>query len=126
MASLSDDQSADQPVQCTATEADYEGVTVISVCGTVDALTAPIVQEAAAVALTKPELSAMIIDLSNVDFLASAGMTVLVVAAEDMAFRGPFAVVADGPATSRPITLVGLTEMFPLFPSLEQALSELR
>ncbi|BCI92312.1 hypothetical protein NIIDMKKI_75180 [Mycobacterium kansasii] len=47
------------------------------------------------------------------DFLASAGMTVLVTANAQVVAPTRFAVVADGPATSRPIKLMGIDSVFP-------------
>jgi hypothetical protein len=37
---------------------------------------------------------------------------------------GRFAVVADGPATSRPIKLLGVDSIVALFPTLEEALAD--
>jgi len=36
-----------------------------------------------------------------------------------------FAVVADGPATSRPLKLVGIAEVVGLYPTLDEALATL-
>ncbi|OOK76118.1 putative stage II sporulation protein [Mycobacterium kansasii] len=59
------------------------------------------------------------------DFLASAGMTVLVTANAQVVAPTRFAVVADGPATSRPIKLMGIDSVFPLYLTLDSALSSL-
>ena len=69
--------------------------------------------------------SALVIDLSKVEFLASAGMTVLVSAHAEVVPPTKFAVVADGPATSRPIKLTGIDSVFPLYRTLDGALSGL-
>jgi anti-sigma B factor antagonist len=95
---------------------------VLSVSGEVDMLTAPQLAEAIHNALASaPE--ALIIDLSKVEFLASAGMTVLVTAHADVVPPTRFAVVADGPATSRPIKLMGIDTVLPLHSTLDSALS---
>jgi anti-anti-sigma factor len=65
--------------------------------------------------------SAVIIDLTNVEFLASAGMGVLVAARDQLSSDVGFGVVASGPATSRPLKLVGLAEIVGLYPTLEAA-----
>src|SRR6476619_5705160 len=81
--------------------------TVLTVSGEGDMLTAPQLAEAIHNALAgRPE--ALVVDLSKVEFLASAGMTVLVTAQADVVPPTRFAVVAEGPATSRPIKLMGI------------------
>src|SRR6476619_2746554 len=81
--------------------------TVLTVSGEVDMLTAPQLAEAIHNALAgRP--AALVVDLSKVEFLASAGMTVLVTAQADVVPPTRFAVVAEGPATSRPIKLMGI------------------
>lgn len=95
---------------------------VLSVAGEVDMLTAPQLAEAINTALAaRPE--ALIVDLSKVEFLASAGMTVLVTAQAEVKPPTRFAVVADGPATSRPIQLMGIDTVLPLYSTLDSALS---
>ena len=65
--------------------------------------------------------AAVIIDLSDVDFLASAGMGVLVAARDKADGTVGFAVVASGPATSRPLKLVGLADVVGLYSTLDEA-----
>lgn len=112
--------SATAPAGCGISEEWSGRIVVISVSGTLDMLTSPQLAEAIATAFLKNP-SAMIIDLSGVDFLASAGMGVLVAASDRADGKLKFAVVADGPATSRPLTLVGLAEVLGLQPSVERA-----
>lgn len=100
-------------------------VVVLATRGDVDMVTAPSLEEAiAAVATREPE--AIIVDLSGVDFLASAGMSALVTAHNQLAQSGRFAVVADGPGTSRSLKLVGLDAVLRLYPSVDEALNDLR
>ena len=66
--------------------------------------------------------SAIVIDLTDVDFLASAGMGVLVAARDQAAAGVKFGVVANGPATSRPLKLVGLADLVGLYETLDEAL----
>jgi anti-sigma B factor antagonist len=93
--------------------------------GDVDVLTAPVLIEAFDRAMAEAP-AAVIVDLSDVTFLASAGMTALVAAQEKMGASTRLAVVADGPTTTRPLTLIGLDSVLKLFPSLEEACSALR
>ncbi|MGZ4564255.1 MAG: STAS domain-containing protein [Mycobacterium sp.] len=95
---------------------------VLTVSGEVDMLSSPHLAEAIQTALaTKP--AALVVDLSKVDFLASAGMTVLVTAQAETEPPTQFAVVANGSATSRPIKLMGIDSVLALYSSLDDALS---
>jgi anti-anti-sigma factor len=95
---------------------------VLSVAGAVDMLTAPRLTEAIHAALPKKP-SGLVVDLSKVEFLASAGMSVLVTAHEEITPTVRFGVVADGPATSRPIKLVGIADIIDLYATLDAALA---
>jgi anti-sigma B factor antagonist len=98
---------------------------VVSVSGDLDALTAPAFADAIqAAAGQEPE--ALIADLSNVAFLASAAMSVLVTAQEDLRASMRFGVVADGPATSRPLSLLGIDALVPVYRTLGDALGDIR
>jgi anti-sigma B factor antagonist len=94
---------------------------VLSVAGEVDMLSAPRLAEAIHTALAASP-AALIVDLSKVDFLASAGMTVLLTAQDEVVPPTRFAVVAHGAATSRPIQLTRLDSVLPLYSTLDNAL----
>jgi anti-sigma B factor antagonist len=114
-----------EPVGATAFEVgkSQEGeAVVLAVSGEVDMLSAPYLAEAIHTALAAGPPS-LIVDLSKVEFLASAGMTVLVSAQAEAEPATRFAVVARGPATSRPIKLMGIDRMFALYSTLDSALS---
>jgi anti-sigma B factor antagonist len=68
--------------------------------------------------------ASLIVDLSEVELLASVGIGALVAAQQDVGTVGRFAVVADGPATSRPIKLLGVDSIVALFPTFEEALAD--
>ena len=97
-------------------------VSVVAVTGTLDMLTAPRLESGIGSA-AGPGSVAVVVDLSEVDFLASAGMGVLVAAHAELAPAVRLVVVADGPATSRPMKLIGLTDIVDLFATLEEALT---
>jgi anti-sigma B factor antagonist len=63
--------------------------------------------------------------LTRVEFLASAGLNVLAASHAQIAPHTRFGVVANGPATSRPITLLCLDTVFTLYPTLDDALHDL-
>jgi anti-sigma B factor antagonist len=102
-----------------------DGIAVLAVTGELDLVTAPRLNAVVVDVIAKAP-AVLIIDLTDVGFLASAGMTALVVASDDVSEATRFAVVADGPATSRPMKLVGLDAVFTIYPSLDAALDELR
>lgn len=97
---------------------------VVSVSGNVDMLSAPWMTAAIESALAKNP-NGLVVDLSRVEFLGSAGISVLMTAHSKMGDSGRFAVVADGPATHRPLTLLGLNEIVSLHRTLNDALSKL-
>ena len=97
-----------------------EGVAVLSVTGEIDLATVPAFEAAIADALTQRP-TALIVDLSAVDFLASAGLQALVATHENVNGTARFAVVAGGPATRRPSELAGLNQRRSLQSSLSDA-----
>lgn len=108
------------PITTSVTHQD--GVAVVSVSGDVDVATVAALEASINEALgAKP--TALIIDLSDVDFLASAGLQTLVATNEAVNKTTAFAVVAHGPATSRPIQLTGLDQVFALYPTRAEALA---
>jgi anti-anti-sigma factor len=103
-----------------------DGIAVLSVRDAVDMLSAPQLSEAIGAALAKAPV-ALIVDLTDVDFLASVGMSVLVEAQEQAsAISVQFGVVADGAATSRPIKLLGIDSVLALYPALDDAVRDMR
>lgn len=113
------------PDSITATVADHDGVAVLSIGGEIDLVTAPALEEAiGGVVVDNP--SALIIDLSAVEFLGSVGLKILAATYEKLGDAAEFGVVARGPATRRPIHLTGLDKTFPLYPTVEDALTGVR
>ena len=96
---------------------------VVTVSGDLDMLTAPELDEAIRAAARQAP-AAVIVDLSGVDFLGSAGMNLLITAHRDIAPAAGFGVVADGPATSRPLRLVGFDTLIALYRTLDDALDD--
>jgi anti-anti-sigma factor len=97
-------------------------IVVLSVSDTVDLLSAPRFTKAIDDALAKAP-AGVIVDLTDVIFLGSIGMSILVEARKHAsAVSAQFGVVAEGAATSRPIKLLGLDAVVPLYPTLDDAL----
>ena len=109
---------------CTVGEKWTGHAVVLSVSGTLDMLTSQNLEIAVDSALSKSP-AALIVDLTDVDFLASHGMDVLVATHHRLGADVAFLVVADGPATARPLALIGITEIITVFPTLGQALVNL-
>lgn len=101
-----------------------ERIVVLTVSGDLDMLTAPALSEAIEAALCESP-AALIVDLSEVHFLAAAGMNLLLVTQRDMPPPVPFTVVADGPATRRPLALTGVDAVVSVHRTLDEALNDL-
>ena len=95
---------------------------VVAVSGDLDMLTAPELAEAIQAASRK-EPAALIVDLSRVEFLASAGINLLITVQRDIGASARFGVVADGSATSRPLKLIGVDTLFAVHRTLDDALA---
>ena len=113
------------PDAITTLVADHDGVSVVSVSGEIDLVTAPTLEQAiGAVVADSP--TALVIDLSAVEFLGSVGLKILAATYEKVGEATEFGVVARGPATRRPIHLTGLDKTFPLYQTLDDALTGVR
>ncbi len=100
-------------------------MSVVRVSGEIDLVTAPALEHAIdAVVAESP--TALVVDLSGVEFLGSVGLKILAATYEKLGTATQFGVVARGPATRRPIHLTGLDKTFPLYPTLDDALSGVR
>lgn len=97
-------------------------VVVVTVSGELDLVTAPQLSESMELVREKSP-SAVVIDLTHVGFLASAGMSLLASTHQQLSGSAGFAVVADGPSTGRPLSLVGLNEVFGIYASVDEALA---
>jgi anti-sigma B factor antagonist len=112
---------SDQDAIATAV-AYQNGIAVLKVGGDIDLATVSALEAAINEALVaKP--TGLVIDLSEVGFLASAGLQTLVATHHNVSPSAQFAVVANSAATSRPIQLTGLDQIFELYPTLDEALT---
>jgi anti-sigma B factor antagonist len=119
-----DEQHATKTTGCVVDEEWVGRVVVVSVSGVVDMLTAPQLEQAIRAALDKKP-GGLVVDFAEVEFLASAGMGVLVAVHDEVTPDMRFCVVADGPATSRPLKLVGIADLIELYATRDEALSAL-
>jgi anti-sigma B factor antagonist len=95
---------------------------VLSVSGEIDLVTAPQLGESINAAMDQ-EPSTLVVDLSEVDFLASAGMAVLLGCNQRAKGRIGFRIVAAGNTTFRPMELTGVPDEIAIFPTREEALA---
>jgi anti-sigma B factor antagonist len=98
---------------------------VVSIGGEIDLSTAPAFEAAIAGALNE-DPAVLVIELSAVTFMASAGLRVLASTQEKVGKSAQLAVVATTPATSRPIQLTGLDKVIPLYPTVDDAMVVMR
>ncbi|ANI38453.1 STAS domain-containing protein [Mycolicibacterium vaccae] len=96
-------------------------VLVLYVSGDLDVLTAPTLSTHLDVALTDAP-AVVIVDITAVTFLSSAGIGLLV-ETHRLTERGGISlrVVADGAATSRPLRMMRIDEVIDLYPTTAEA-----
>ncbi|SEF24982.1 anti-anti-sigma factor [Amycolatopsis pretoriensis] len=99
-----------------------EGTAVLRVDGALDLALAPKLRQLAERA-ARTEPAVLVIDLTGVTFLASAGMAELVRAHRGRTVPTPLRVVATGRITLRPLELTRLTDELAIYPSLAEALA---
>lgn len=95
---------------------------VLAAEGIMDMAAAPILTERVRTILRRrPE--ALVVDLTGVTFLATAGMSVLMEAdRKSEELKISFRVVAQGPVTARPMQLLGIHDHLDIYPSVATAL----
>jgi anti-anti-sigma factor len=108
---------ADLAITLERTEA---GIPVLQVAGEVDMRTAPDLRLRVDEATATGNL--LVLDLTDVDFLASAGLSILVELARRASETGlRWGVVATGRAVLRPLEAVGLLTVIPVYPAVSDA-----
>jgi anti-anti-sigma factor len=97
-------------------------VEVLTVRGEVDLASAPLLSESLSAAIgRRPEI--LVVDMSQVEVLTSAGMAVLLGGHNRAQGLTRLRVVASTEATTRPLQLLGLTKVMAVFPTIDQALN---
>lgn len=96
-------------------------VTVVTARGEVDLATASLLENSLDEALAHRPAS-LVVDLSDVSFLAAVGMNVLLTARRRGGSATSMVAVADGPYTRRPMEVVGLSGPVPIYTELTAAL----
>jgi anti-sigma B factor antagonist len=103
-----------------------DGVLVVHAVGEVDMTTAPhLAREIEQACAEAGHHTCLVIDLTGVSFLASAGLALLVRAQQRCREHGrSLRVVAPHRSVHRPITLTGLDEVLDVVPSIAHAVGE--
>jgi anti-sigma B factor antagonist len=95
---------------------------VLSVAGVIDLATATELADAMHVALASAR-HRLVIDLTGVSFMSSAGLAILAEAHAAMKPRAQFAVVANNAVILRPLEITKLADVLDVYPTLESARS---
>ena len=99
-----------------------EGVAVVTLSGSADAAEAQTLQEAL-VALAVGETPVIVVDLGGVDFIGSSGLSALVVThREARGHGGQVRLVNPKPVVREVLETTRLTEVFPIYSSVEEAI----
>ena len=100
-----------------------DGWAVLAVTGEVDVATAPRLREQL-VALVTEGRHRIAVDLEGVDFLDSTGLGVLVGALKRVrTHEGELALVCTQPRILKVFEITGLTKVFPMYGSVDEAVS---
>jgi anti-sigma B factor antagonist len=99
-------------------------VAVLRVGGEIDSLTTPHLESGVAELLAAPA-HRLVLDLSQVSFLASSGLAVLIRAAQQAAERGhQLGLVVATRAVRRPLQITGSDQLFDLFDDADTAIGD--
>lgn len=108
-------------VHFAVSETEYDGTVVLRVEGEVDVSTAPELRERL-LSIVDGDCHLAVVDLSNVSFVDSTALGVLVSGAKRLrGAGGDLRLVVTQPRISKVFEITGLTDVFPLYPSIEEA-----
>jgi anti-sigma B factor antagonist len=122
---VSPSEPASQPAELQVTHRVVDGVPVVVATGEIDVDTASLLADAVKTSVDQAAGKPCILDLTDVDFLNSAGLTALLeVARHAEARREPLRIVVDANRpVIRPIEVTGLDDVLALYHSVEEALN---
>jgi anti-sigma B factor antagonist len=96
--------------------------TVISISGEIDMATVPQLREALEEALRQSP-PCLVLDLTDLDFCDSSGLALLVAVRRRLAPEASLLLAAAKPIVARVFQVTGLTEVFPFFPTVAEAVA---
>ncbi len=101
-------------------------IVVLTVSGEVDLVTADDF-EAQLKSVLNPPNEVVILDMSDVKFFSSAGLSVLLAGAESAESSGiSFRLVTTERVVLRPLEITGVTDVFTVFDSVDEAIASTR
>lgn len=110
-------------VELTVNSREEGGRTVVAVEGEIDVYTAPVLREHLN-DLVGEGKNHLLIDMSGVDFLDSTGLGVLVGSLKRIRSQdGSLQLVCDQEKILKVFRITGLTKVFPIYPTIEQAVA---
>ena len=112
---------APDPYEVTVAVERRDDAVVLRVAGELDMLTTAKLEDSITRELAAYP-SVLVLDLSEVGFLASRAMAAIVTAHREAGERTGLRIVATGRTTARPLEVAGLTGYLSIFASLEAAL----
>lgn len=108
-------------VHFAVSEAEYNGTVVLSIEGEVDVATAPELRERL-LSVADRGYTLAVVDLSKVSFVDSTALGVLVSGAKRLrGAGGDLRLVVTQPRISKVFEITGLTDVFPLYLSAQEA-----
>lgn len=115
----------EQRIAVTTDAAGADGTVVLAVSGEIDLLTSDEFNRHVTSALNSATTKRLVLDLSGVQFLGSAALSVLSSAANDARANGiDVRLVAADRTILRPLEIAGLHESLPVYDCLETALAQ--
>jgi anti-anti-sigma factor len=113
----------DEELEMEIKDKQVDGITVLLLTGSIDALTAPQISEFIQGHITRGNIK-LVADLSGVDYTSSAGLRVLLGAIkETRAQSGDLRLTGVQPDVRKVLSLSGFTNILKLFDSLEAAVA---
>ncbi|MDX6222204.1 MAG: anti-sigma factor antagonist [Frankiales bacterium] len=106
----------------TVDTAQHGPFTVVCVAGEIDIATVPDLRDALETALHQND-PRVILDLTGVSFCDSSGLALLVATRRRLPDGAPLRLVGAQPMVARVFQLTGLTQVFPLFATVGDAVS---
>lgn len=103
-------------------EARKNGVVILSVNGRVDASTAPVLEQKILTLIAAGEQH-LVIDCAQLQYISSAGLRVLLVAAKRLASTGKFAVAALNNQIREVLDIAGFSSIFGVYRTQDEAVA---
>jgi anti-anti-sigma factor len=117
-----DPQRTESDTFAVFTRTENARAVVLELTGLVDLDSEPVLSRSISAAMDqRPDV--LVVDLSQVELLTSAGMAVLLGSHNRAQGQTRFRIVASGNASLRPLQILGLTNVMSVFPTLDEALA---